>query len=143
MHTALLLDMIADAVPDRLALGRKAEGLTFVEARRRANRGAQFLAERGGENVAFIGLNGVALPLAVFAAGMLAKPFAPLNYRSPDADLKKLLARTAPSVAIIDDDMLARLGECDGVTIVSRSAFEAACNAPGEDVPEFDGEHDI
>jgi fatty-acyl-CoA synthase len=143
MHTALLLDMVADAVPDRLAFGRKAEGLTFVEARRRAHRGAQWLAERGGENVAFIGLNGAALPLSVFAAGMLAKPFAPLNYRLSDADLNKLLARTAPSVAIVDDDMLARLTAAEGVTVVPRSAFEAACAAPGEDVPEFDGEHDI
>jgi acyl-CoA synthetase (AMP-forming)/AMP-acid ligase II len=143
MHTALLLDMVADAAPDRLAFGRKAEGLSFAEARRRAHRGAQWLAQYGGDNIVFVGLNGAALPLAVMAAGMLAKPFAPLNYRLPDADLKKLIVRTAPSVAIVDDDMLARLGACEGVTIVSRSAFEAACAAPGEDIPFFDGEHDI
>jgi hypothetical protein len=42
---------------------------------------------------------------------MLARPFAPLNYRLPDADLSKLLARTAPSVAIVDDDMARRSGQ--------------------------------
>ena len=31
MHTALLLDMVADAVSDRLAFGKRAEGLTFAE----------------------------------------------------------------------------------------------------------------
>src|SRR5436190_17230358 len=106
MHTALLLDMIADAAPDRQALGRRDDGLTFAETRRRAHHGAAWLEELGGTNVAFVGLNGPALPTALSAAGMLARPFAPLNYRLPDADLSKLVARTAPSVAIVDDDMV-------------------------------------
>jgi len=144
MHTALLLDMIADAAPDRPALGRKAEGVTFAEARRQARYGAAWLEALGGTNVAFIGLNGPALPIALFASGMLARPFSPLNYRLPDADLRKLLARTAPSVAIVDDDMVPRLGEADGVTIVSRSAFEAACRVHGDCDAEFlDADHDI
>jgi len=144
MHTALLLDMVADAAPDRLALGRRADGLTFAETRRRAHHGAAWLEQLGGTNVAFVGLNGPALPIAVFAAGMLARPFAPLNYRLPDADLGKLLARTAPSVAIVDDDMVGRLGACEGVTVVSRSAFEAACRVHGDCEAEFlDVDHDI
>ena len=109
MHTALLLDMMADAQPDRLALGPRADGLTFTETRRRAHHGAAFLEQLGGTNVAFVGLNGPTLPVALFAAGMLARPFAPLNYRLPDADLNRLLGRTAPSVAIVDDDMAHRL----------------------------------
>ncbi|MBL8771264.1 MAG: AMP-binding protein [Phenylobacterium sp.] len=144
MHTALLLDMAADAAADRLALGRKAEGLTFAEVRRRAHHGAAFLEQMGGTNVAFVGLNGPALPVALFAAGMLAKPFAPLNYRLPDADLSKLLARTAPSVAIVDDDMAHRLASAEGVTVVARSAFEAACRMHGDSDAEFlDVDHDI
>jgi acyl-CoA synthetase (AMP-forming)/AMP-acid ligase II len=136
MHTALLLEMAAEAAPDRLAFGRRADGLTFAEAKRRAQRGAAWLAEFGGDNIAFVGLNGPALPLAVFAAGMLAKPFAPLNYRLPNGDLNKLLARTTPSVAIVDDDMLGRLDAHAGVTVVSRSQFEAVASAPG-DAPEL------
>lgn len=137
MHTALLLDMAADAAPDRLALGKRADGLTFDETRRRARAGAAWLAAQGpSDNIAFVGLNGPALPVAVFASALLAKPFAPLNYRLPDADLGKLLARTAPSVAVVDDDMLARLPAPPGVTVVSRSAFEAASRAaPPEDLP--------
>jgi acyl-CoA synthetase (AMP-forming)/AMP-acid ligase II len=127
MHTALLLDMAADAAPDRLALGGLADGLTFEETRRRARAGAAWLAGQGGETVAFLGLNGWAMPVAVFASGLLGKPFAPLNYRLPNADLNKLLARTAPSVAVVDDDMVDRLTAHPGVTVVSRSAFEAAC----------------
>lgn len=144
MHTALLLDMIADAAPDRLALGLRKDGLTFAETRRRAHQGAAWLEPMGGKNVAFVGLNGPALPIAVFAAGMLAHPFAPLNYRLPDADLNKLVARTAPSVVIVDDDMLGRIGEHPGVKVVPRSAFEAACNTPGHSDAQFlDADHDI
>ncbi len=126
MHTTLLLDMAADAAPDRVALGRISDGLSFAELRRRAHAGAVALDAQGGETVVFIGLNGPAMPVAIFAAGLLGKPFAPLNYRLPDTDLRKLLARTAPSVAVADDDMIARLGDCPGVTVMSRSAFEAA-----------------
>jgi acyl-CoA synthetase (AMP-forming)/AMP-acid ligase II len=144
MHTALLLDMAADAAPDRLALGRRADGITFAEARRRAHHGAAWLEPLGGGNVVYVGLNGWALPVAVFAAGMLARPFAPLNYRLSDGDISKLIARAAPCVAIVDDDMISRLGSVDGVTIVSRTAFEAACKVDGECDAQFtDVDHDI
>lgn len=143
MHTALLLDMMADAAPDRLALGGLRDGLTFGEVRRRAHHGAAWLSSLGGGTVTFVGLNGVALPMALFASGMLAKPFAPLNYRLPDADLCKLLGRTAPAVAIVDDDMIGRLGAIPGVAVVARSAFEAACNQPGQCEAVFADDHDI
>ena len=144
MHTALLLDMIADAAPDRLALGRKSEDLTFAEVRRRAHNGAAWLEAYGGHNVAFVGLNGAGLPIALFASGLLARPFAPLNYRLPDADLRKILARTAPSVAIVDDEMVGRLGDIAGVSIALRSAFEAAARATATHDAAFeDDDHDI
>jgi fatty-acyl-CoA synthase len=144
MHTALLLDMIAEAAPERLALGPKALGLTFAEVKRRAHWGAAFLKARGGQNVAFVGLNGPALPIAVFASGMIAHPFAPLNYRLPDADLRKLLVRTAPATAIVDDVMVARLGQVEGVTVVPRSAWEVACNQRGQCTAEFpEADHDV
>ncbi|HEX7884634.1 MAG TPA: AMP-binding protein [Phenylobacterium sp.] len=137
MHTALLLDMAADAAPERLALGGRADGLTFDETRRQARAGAGWLAGQGGGTVAFLGLNGSALPVAVFASALLGKPFAPLNYRLPDTDLNRLLARTSPSVAIVDDDMLGRLQPHAGVTVVARSAFEAACAGDAPDtLPE-------
>jgi acyl-CoA synthetase (AMP-forming)/AMP-acid ligase II len=130
MHTALLLEMAAGACPDRLALGPRAEGITFGELALRARAGAAWLAGQGNGSIVFLGLNGPALPAAVFAAGILGRPFAPLNYRLPDADLRQLLARTAPSVAVVDDDMLPRVAETPGVAIAARSAFEEACRDP-------------
>src|SRR5690606_16151929 len=45
-------------------------------------------------------------------------------------DLRKLLARTAPSVAIVDEDMMPRVAGTPGVTLVTRGDFEAACIDP-------------
>src|SRR5436305_6329356 len=127
MHTALLLEMAADGFPERLALGERTAGVTVGELHARATAGAAWLAAQGEGSVVFLGLNGPALPVAVFSAGQLGRPFAPLNYRAPDDDLRRLLARTAPSVAIVDDDMMPRVAGVEGVTLVTRSAFEAAC----------------
>jgi len=109
MHTGLLLEMAAGACPDRLATGPRAAATTFEDLSAQASAGAAWLAAQGPGSIVFLGLNGPALPVAIFAAGALGRPFAPLNYRLPDADLRALLARTAPSVAIVDDDMLARV----------------------------------
>lgn len=132
MHTTLLLDMAADAAPERLAMGRRSEGLTLAELRRRAQAGAYALGVSDARTLVFVGLNGVTMPVALFAAGLLGIPFAPLNYRLPDADLNKLLARTAPCVAVVDDDMVARLEAHPGVMVLSRSAFDSACVTRGD-----------
>ncbi|HEY1752629.1 MAG TPA: class I adenylate-forming enzyme family protein [Caulobacteraceae bacterium] len=130
MHTALLLEMAAGALGERTATGPTAGGVTYDELAARARAGGCWLAGQADSTVVFVGLNGPAMPIALFAAAEIGRPFAPLNYRLADAELKRLLGRTAPSVAIVDDDMLARLGSVDGVKIVSRSAFEAACVDP-------------
>ena len=141
MHTSLLLEMAAEAFPDRIALGSAKGGISFAELSARARAGAVCLSRNDCETVVFIGLNGPALPTAFFASAFLGKPFAPLNYRLSDEDLHRLLARTAPSVAIVDDDMLLRVEGTPGVLLVTCSAFEAACNHPANRavaLPEVD-----
>ena len=130
MHTALLLEMAAEAFPERTAVGPVEGGVTFAELAARARAGGAWLASLGPGPVVFVGLNSPAAPAALFAAAEIGRPFAPLNYRLADGDLRKLLARTAPSVAIVDDDMAPRLAGTPGVAIVTRGAFEAACLDP-------------
>jgi acyl-CoA synthetase (AMP-forming)/AMP-acid ligase II len=127
MHTSLLLEMAADAVPDRIAVGPLAEGVTFAELAARARAGAAWLNRQAGDTVVFLGLNSTVFPTLLFASGETGKPVAPLNYRLADADLRRLLARTAPSIAIVDDDMAARVEGVEGVAIVPKSVFDAAC----------------
>jgi len=130
MHTWLLLEMGADAFPDRIAVASPDGGVSLGELAARARGAAAWLAQQDGDKLVFLGLNGPALPAAFFAAGLAGKAFAPLNYRLPNDDLNKLLARTAPSIAVVDDDMLGRLEAAPGVTLAPRSLFEAKCLDP-------------
>ena len=127
MHTALLLEMAAEGLADRVALGSAAGGVTFGQLLRGAQRAAATIRASGAETVAYVGLNSAAFPLALFGAALAGRPFAPLNYRLPDDQLAKIVARTAPSLAIVDDDIAPRFaGGVDGVRVVTRSAFLAA-----------------
>jgi acyl-CoA synthetase (AMP-forming)/AMP-acid ligase II len=130
MHTWLLLEMGADAFPDRIAVASPEGGVSLGELAARAKAAANWLAGEEGDKLVFLGLNGWALPVGLFGSGLGGKPFAPLNYRLANDDLNKLLARTSPSVAIVDDDMLGRLEASPGVKLVARSAFEALCLDP-------------
>ncbi|NWG52847.1 MAG: AMP-binding protein [Hydrogenophilaceae bacterium] len=123
MHTGLLLEMAADGLAGQTAIGGAEDGLSYAALLSRARAAAARISASGVQNVAFIGENGPAFPIALFAAGLSGRAFAPLNYRLPDADLNRVLARTAPSLAIVDDAMMARLGAAAGVTAISRSAF--------------------
>lgn len=124
MRTPLLLDIAADAAFDRIALGPRAEGVDFNAYRSRASRVATWLKGCSKANTAFLGMNGEALPILFFASGMAGTPFVPLNYRLADSDLNKLVARAAPAVLVVDDDMLSRIAPVDGVELVARSDFE-------------------
>ncbi len=125
MRTGLLLDLVADCAGDRVAIGGIADGVDFAGYRTIAQNIAALLADGTARNCAFIGLNGPAFPLALFASGYADLAFVPINYRLPDVDLARLVARTAPSVAIVDDNMLDRIGNLDGVRIVPRSSIDA------------------
>jgi fatty-acyl-CoA synthase len=143
MQTSLLLEMAAGSFPDRLALGARSEGVTYAELAARARAAAHWLIQTGEGPLVFIGLNGVSTAVALYGAGEAGRPFAPLNYRLPDFELQALLARTAPSVAVIDDDMLHRVAEVEGVVKVTRSQFNALCLDPAlreRDKPEVEAD---
>lgn len=127
MHTALLLEMASDAAPDRIILGELSQGVSLAEAQARAKAAAAWFGKQPGETVVYLGLNSPYLPVAVFGSGLIGKPFAPINYRLSDDDLRKLVARTAPSVAIVDDDMLPRVQGVEGVQLLPMSEFKAIC----------------
>src|ERR1700741_2317975 len=128
MHTALLLEMASDAAPERVILGELSRGVTLAELGARARGAAAWLAKQPGETVVFIVRNTPSLPVPVFPSGLVGKPFAPINYRLSDEELRRLLARTAPSVAVVDDDMLARVKDVPGVQLLPTSEFKKICD---------------
>src|SRR4051794_2004520 len=92
-NLAMLLDLAADAMGDRIAVGGRADGLTYAQVRRLAVAAAPEVAERSNGALAFAGTNGVAVPVALFAAAWAGASYAPLNYRLPPAQVKQLLDR--------------------------------------------------
>lgn len=145
MQTPLLLDLTADIFPDRKALGTLTDGLDFGAMRNNARAAAAWLVDSKAQNAVFVGLNGNMLPVLMFASGMAGLAFVPVNYRLSDAELRKLIARTAPSTIVVDDDMLARIEGIDGTTLVRRSEFEAQflLSTPDEIDPLPESENDI
>ncbi len=145
MQTPLLLELTADVCADRKAVGALADGLDFAAVRGNARAAAAWLAESGAQNAVFVGLNGNALPILMFASGMAGLSFVPVNYRLPDAELQKLIARTAPALVVVDDDMAARIAGIDGTTLINRSEFEARFlrATPEDHDPLPESENDI
>jgi len=124
MNIALLLQMAAYEMADRAAIGPADAGLDFAAFGARAAAAAGWIARRDdAANVAYLGLNSPAFPIALFAAGMAGKPFVPLNYRLPDTELTRLVERAAPCILIADPEFLARVPALPGVTVLSRDAF--------------------
>jgi acyl-CoA synthetase (AMP-forming)/AMP-acid ligase II len=138
----MLLDMAADGFGDRVAVGARGAGPTFADLQDRARRAARWIADRGVENLVLVDTNSEAVPILLFGAGLAGVPFAPLNYRLADAQLGALLARTAPSVAVVEDGVAGRVRASAGVELVERSQFLADLEAtePLEEELAFDPE---
>jgi acyl-CoA synthetase (AMP-forming)/AMP-acid ligase II len=126
----MLLDMAADGFGDRTAVGARGSGPSFARLGEQARRAARWISERPAvDNVVLVDTNSEAVPILLYGSGIAGVPFAPLNYRLADAQLAALLARTAPSVAVVEDQVATRVGAIDGVELVGRADFLAALDA--------------
>ena len=103
MTLLMLLEMVASAFGDRLAIGTAARGLTYQQLLDRAANGSGVLADRGAKAVAYVGTSDLAFPIAVFAAAWAGIPLLPLNYRLSDEQVGALLANHDDVVVITDD----------------------------------------
>jgi acyl-CoA synthetase (AMP-forming)/AMP-acid ligase II len=102
MGIELILDMAAGALGERVALGRRADGLTYDDLARAADGGATVLCASGAASVAHIGVNGPVLPALVFAAARAGIPLTPLNYRLSAGQLRALLAELVNPYVVAD-----------------------------------------
>jgi acyl-CoA synthetase (AMP-forming)/AMP-acid ligase II len=109
MNLSLLLDMAADGLADRVLVGRRSDGLTGAELHRRSVGGARALAHADATALVYLGVNGPAFPVALFAAARAGVPLVPLNYRLGDDQLATLLARHPGALAVTDAGQLERV----------------------------------
>lgn len=126
MHLGMLLDMAAEGMPDRLAVGSRSDGITYAELAVRARRVAALLAASPGERVGLVDLNSEAVALGLFGSALAGKPFVPVNYRLTDDKLAAVVSRMAPATVIVGEGMAERIAGIEGITCVSREDLLAA-----------------
>lgn len=132
MNIALLLQMAADAGPDRVGLVCDDRRWTYGELLRAAQGAAQMLADTACSHVALLDESSEAAPIALFGAALAGIPYVPLNYRLADEDLGALLQRVAPACVIGDTDRADQLDPDSGHQLMRREAFVAAAEAAAD-----------
>jgi acyl-CoA synthetase (AMP-forming)/AMP-acid ligase II len=123
MNLMMLLEMAANGLEDRVAVGSVDGGLTYRQLFEQAGEAAARFRADPGTKVVLCDESSPAVPVALFGAAWAGMPYVPLNYRLPDDDLRSLAERSAPGVAIGDDAGAVRLAGVDGLTAVTRDHF--------------------
>jgi acyl-CoA synthetase (AMP-forming)/AMP-acid ligase II len=125
VHLSTLLEMAAEGFGERVGFGSRHGGLTYGELLDQARRTAVWAADKGVERVGLVDVNSEAVPMLLFGSGLAGLPYVPLNYRLADDQLRAILARIAPAVAVVEDPVPGRVGEVEGVELVTRADFLA------------------
>ena len=129
MNVGFLLELAAEGMPDRVAVGSREGGVTYGQLLEQAQRAARVVRGTtvGGvpaERLAMLDLNSATLPVLLFGAAFAGVPFVPLNYRLADDRLRAMLrpqrrgaARRRPAGG------RSASARCDGVLVATRAAF--------------------
>lgn len=135
----MLLEMAADGMGERVAVGPVAAGTTYgglVEGSRRL---AGVLRAAGAERLVMVDVNSEVVPTLLFGSAFAGVPFVPLNYRLADDHLQALIGRTAPALAVVDAAVPGRVGAVDGVEYVTAADFRnRLADAPAADPVDAD-----
>ncbi|MGA8724442.1 MAG: class I adenylate-forming enzyme family protein [Acidimicrobiales bacterium] len=123
MNTAMLLEMAAEGMPGRIAVGSQSDGISYGELLDRARRTAGLIAESGAERVGFVGTNSEILPVLVYATAIAGVPFVPVNYRLTDERLRSVVSRIAPALVVADAES-DRIEGIEGVEVIDRLHLE-------------------
>lgn len=103
MNLTMVLEMAVAGHPDRVAVGDRAQGLTFGRLHRLAAGGAHRVGEEGASAVVYVGTNGPAFAVAVFASAWAGVPIVPINYRLGQERIASLVRRHGDAMVIADD----------------------------------------
>jgi acyl-CoA synthetase (AMP-forming)/AMP-acid ligase II len=135
MNLLLLLDMAASARGDEIAVQVGDDRLLASELLAAAWGAAQ-LAE-GASALAYVGTNGLAFPIGLFASAGAGVPFVPLNYRLGDEQLHELLAPLGDVVVVASGQAADQL-RARGHRVIDTAEFVATSRRAGGagDVPD-------
>ena len=123
MNLMMLLEMAAEGLGDRAAVGSVDSGISYRQLHDQAQAAAARFDAAPGDKVLLCDESSPAVPICLFGAAAAGMPYVPLNYRLADDDLAALAQRSAPSVAITDDSGAVRLSGVDGLQTLPREEF--------------------
>ena len=141
MDISLLLNLAAEAEPDRVGLTCEGAHWTYATLRDAATGAAAEFERSGCSHVALLDTSSKAAVIALFGAAIAGVPYCPLNYRLADADLAALLARIAPAYIIGDVTRIAALNQEPENQTITREAF-VACAMQAAQPNRLTGEGD-
>ena len=127
MNLLLLLDMAAAGRGDEVAAQSGDDRLTTGELLAAAWTGAEAAADVSA--LAYVGTNGLAFPIGLFAAAAAGIPFVPLNYRLSDDQLHDLLTPLGDTLVVVEGEKLAAALAARGHRVVDAASFVATARA--------------
>jgi acyl-CoA synthetase (AMP-forming)/AMP-acid ligase II len=134
VNVTMLLDMAVEGFGDRVVVGSRGDGMTPARLRALAGGGARLVAEAAADAIVYLGVNGPAFPVALFAAAYAGVPVVPVNYRLGGEQLAALLDRHAGALVVADPGQVPR-----GASRPVRSPrrwLEDAAAAASDELPE-------
>lgn len=134
MSLCMLLEMAAEAFPDRLAVRCGDVGLRFGELLAGARRAAQLIHDSGAQHLVMIDTNSPAVPLAIYAAAYAGVPYVPINYRLTVPEQQALLERVPKPYVVGHADYIGKLDVSAAVATLTREQFLAAAKSPGDSI---------
>ncbi len=133
----MILEMAADGLADRVALGSRDDGVTFAELGRRSRRAATVLAGMPCNHVVLVDENSPAVPIGLFGSAIASTPFVPVNYRLADDRLRAIVSQVTPALVIAGRGVPERLVGLEGIQLIERAHFLTMVE--DEAVEESDG----
>ncbi len=140
MNIALLIQMAAEADPDRIGLVCEGKRWSYGALYQAAKGAAENIVNSGCKYVGLLDESSEASPIALFGAALAGVPYVPLNYRLADVDLGALLDRITPAYMIGDIERVQKLSPNGSHQCFSREAFVSAAEIAGETASEEERE---
>jgi acyl-CoA synthetase (AMP-forming)/AMP-acid ligase II len=128
VNLLLLLDMVAAGRGDEVAVQAGGDRLTAGELLAGAWAGAE--AAAGASALAYVGTNGLAFPIGLFAAAAAGVPFVPLNYRLSHDQLHDLLTPLGDTVVVAEGEVAEALA-ARAHRVLDTTEFLATARAGG------------
>jgi fatty-acyl-CoA synthase len=125
LNIGMLLELAAEGMPDRIAVGTRADGITYAQLLDRARRGATVVRASGIERVGLVDMNSSAVPLLLYASALAGVPFTAVNYRLADDRLQSVVERVGPALVVTGEAARARIQGVGGVELLAAGELEA------------------